>query len=183
MKMQALINIQHELKAPKNQKNNFGNFNYRSAEDILEAVKPLLAKNDAYLLLSDKPVQIGEWVFIEATATIKSGKEKELVTAYARHSEVKKGMDDSQVTGSTSSYARKYALNGLFAIDDTKDSDATNNSTSNVKKIAEASEHQKIMKHIAMSKDIETLQRVEKHIKTEAQEKAYILKTEELENV
>ena len=124
--MKELIAIQSELKAPKNQRNNFGGYQYRSAEDILEALKPLLNKYNCYLTLSDELVNIGDRYYIKATATIYSEKTSVSVTAYAREEESKKGMDGSQVTGASSSYARKYALNWLFALDDTKDSDATN---------------------------------------------------------
>ncbi len=126
---QKLLNIQNSLKAPKNQFNKFGNYSYRSAEDILEGVKPLLDENKATLVIDDMIIQIGDRYYVEATAKlINTEKPDEMVqaTAYAREDERKKGMDLSQLTGSTSSYARKYALNGLFAIDDTKDSDATN---------------------------------------------------------
>ena len=121
--MKELIAIQKELKAPKNQHNNFGNYNYRSCEDILEAVKPLLGKYECLLTVSDKMVEIGGRVYVEATATIEKEDRKKEVSAYARETETKKGMDDSQITGSASSYARKYALNGLFLIDDNKDPD------------------------------------------------------------
>jgi len=122
--MQLLNKIQKELKAPKNQFNSFGKYNYRNCEDILEAVKPLLG--DAILTISDEVVNIGNHNYVKATATIKNGDEIESTTAYAREALEQKGMNDSQLTGSTSSYARKYALNGLFCIDDTKDSDSTN---------------------------------------------------------
>ena len=126
---EKLLNIQNELKAPKGQYNNFGKYKYRNAEDILEAVKPLCFKYKATLILTDEVVLIGERYYVKATASL-TDIEKELtgieVTAYAREEESKKGMDGSQITGSSSSYARKYALNGLFNIDDTKDSDATN---------------------------------------------------------
>lgn len=124
--MQTLIKIQGELKAPKNQNNSFGKYRYRSCEDILEAVKPLCVKNEALLTLSDEIVEIASKTFVKATATFVHGDFKHEVTAFARHSEDRKGMDDSQITGATSSYARKYALNGLFCIDDSKDSDITN---------------------------------------------------------
>ena len=127
---EKLLNIQNELKAPKNQKNNFGNYNYRSCEDILEAVKPLLAKNKLILTISDEIEQIGDRYYVRAIASltdIEKVEENKIQTiqseAYAREDENKKGMDLSQVTGATSSYARKYALNGLFCIDDTKDAD------------------------------------------------------------
>ena len=115
--------IQKELKAPKNQHNSFGNYNYRSCEDILEAVKPLLNKEGLILTVSDDICQIGERYYVKSTATITDGKSVLSNSAYAREEETKKGMDASQITGATSSYARKYALNGLFCIDDTKDSD------------------------------------------------------------
>jgi hypothetical protein len=124
--MKELIAIQSELKAPKNQRNNFGNYQYRSAEDILEALKPLLKAHNCYLTLSDELVNIGDRYYIKATATIYSEKTSVSVTAYAREEESKKGMDGSQISGASSSYSRKYSLNGLFLIDDTKDSDATN---------------------------------------------------------
>jgi hypothetical protein len=122
--MNALKKIQAELKAPKGQFNNFGKYNYRSAEDILEAVKPLLSKYDALLTLSDEVVEIGGRVYVKATAAITDNEGASLyITAYAREAEKKSGMDDSQITGTASSYARKYALNGLYLIDDTKDAD------------------------------------------------------------
>lgn len=124
--MKELIAIQSELKAPKGQLNKFGGYRYRSCEDILEAVKPLLAKHNATLTLSDEIVQVGNETFVKATATFYSSSDPISVSAFARHPQDKKGMDDSQITGATSSYARKYALNGLFCIDDTKDADATN---------------------------------------------------------
>jgi C1A family cysteine protease len=124
---EKLIKIQSELKAPKNQRNNFGNYNYRSCEDILEAVKPLLKAQGLTITISDTVENIGNHNYVKATATISDGTDKIEVSAYAREAETKKGMDDSQITGSTSSYARKYALNGLFAIDDTKDADSQDN--------------------------------------------------------
>lgn len=115
-----------ELKAPKSQRNNFGKYNYRSAEDILEAVKPLANNYGLVPKLSDEPVMIGDWHYIKATASIKDVKtgEEEVATAYAREPLTKKGMDESQITGTASSYARKYAMNGLYQIDDTKDADS-----------------------------------------------------------
>lgn len=121
--MEALKKIQQELKAPKNQMNSFGGYKYRSAEDILEAVKPLLAKHGAELTLSDDIVEVGGRIYVKATATLADGKEQATVHAFAREPEEKRGMDASQITGTASSYARKYALNGLFLIDDTKDAD------------------------------------------------------------
>ena len=122
--VKKIAKIQQELKAPKNQRNNFGGYNYRSCEDILEAVKPLLG--DLILTITDDVVAVGDRVYVKATATITDGENSVSNSAFAREAESRKGMDDSQVTGSTSSYARKYALNGLLCIDDTKDADATN---------------------------------------------------------
>lgn len=125
--MKELIYIQSNLKAPKNQWNDFGKYSYRNAENILEAVKPLLSEKGCTLTISDEIVQFGDRVYVKATATIKnSSNETESATAFAREPLSKKGQDESQVTGSASSYARKYALNGLFAIDDNKDADALN---------------------------------------------------------
>lgn len=125
--MKELISIQSELKAPKTQFNKFGGYKYRKAEDILEAVKPLLAKQKCTLIITDDIALIGNRIYVKATATIKNEKgECEASTGWAREEETKKGMDGSQITGASSSYARKYALNGLFAIDDNADSDAIN---------------------------------------------------------
>ena len=122
---EKLIKVQNELKAPKNQRNNFGGYNYRSCEDILEAVKPILKDNGLTLFLTDDIVNIGNRYYIVAIATLIDIETGESLTtrANARESEIKKGMDDSQITGTASSYARKYCLNGLFLIDDTKDAD------------------------------------------------------------
>lgn len=125
--MKELITIQSELKAPKSQFNKFGGYKYRKAEDILEAVKPLLAKQKCTLTITDDIVMVGNRIYVKATATIKNEKgECETTNGWAREEETKKGMDGSQITGASSSYARKYALNGLFAIDDNADSDTTN---------------------------------------------------------
>lgn len=122
-----LAAVQSALKAPKGQYNSFGKYKYRSCEDIVESVKPLLKQNGLLLTLSDELVMIGDRYYIKATAAVHDFEGGfHFVTAYAREEETKKGMDGSQVTGASSSYARKYALNGLFSIDDTKDSDATN---------------------------------------------------------
>ena len=123
---EKLMHIQEELKAPKNLKNTFGGYNYRSAENILEALKPLLVKYGATVTITDMIVQVGERAYVNSTATIYDidGDNKISVEAYAREAETKKGMDDAQVTGATSSYARKYALNGLFLLDDTEDVDS-----------------------------------------------------------
>lgn len=121
--MENLTKIQTELKAPKNQYNKFGGYNYRSAEDILEAVKPLLLKYGAELTICDEICEIGGRIYVKAVCKYREGNDGVTVNAYAREPENKKGMDDSQITGTASSYARKYALNGLFLIDDTKDAD------------------------------------------------------------
>jgi len=121
--MNKLMAVQNNLKAPKSNYNSFGKYKYRSAEDILEAVKPLNTQQGLLLTLTDEAVYVGEWNYIKATATITDGENNHTVTAYARESEIKKGMDTSQITGTASSYARKYALNGLYLIDDTKDAD------------------------------------------------------------
>ena len=126
--LSQLVAVQQLLKAPKNQKNNFGGYKYRSCEDILEAVKPILKEQELALVFKDDIVAIDGRFYIKATATLYNREGQELIStaALAREEETKKGMDASQITGAASSYARKYALNGLFAIDDTKDADATN---------------------------------------------------------
>lgn len=124
--MKKLVAVQAALKAPKGQFNSFGGYKYRSCEDILEAVKPLLLEQGLQLTITDEPVEVGGRIYIKATATVTDGSETATVSGYAREAETKKGMDESQITGTASSYARKYALNGLFLIDDTKDADATN---------------------------------------------------------
>ena len=131
-----LLAIQNELKAPKAQYNNFGKYKYRNCEDILEALKPILAKNLAVVTVSDEVVPAGERFYVKATAKITDTESGESVetTAFAREEGSKKGMDGSQLTGSFSSYARKYALNGLFAIDDTKDADFQNEERKEYKK-------------------------------------------------
>ena len=125
---EKLSAIQEELKAPKNQFNSFGNYNYRSCEDILTAVKPICRNHRTTLILTDELVNIGERYYVKAQAHLHDldSPESIMVESYAREEETKKGMDGSQVTGASSSYARKYALNGLFNIDDVKDSDFTN---------------------------------------------------------
>ena len=120
---EKLVAIQNDLKAPKDKENKFGGFRYRSCEGILEAVKPLLAREGLVLSISDEIVEVTGRVYVKATATITDGTNSQQVTAYAREADTKKGMDPSQVTGASSSYARKYALNGLFCIDDAKDAD------------------------------------------------------------
>lgn len=126
---EKLAHIQSELKAPKNQFNKFGNYHYRNQEDILEAVKPLLKKYGVVLTVDDEIQKIGDRYYVRAVATIRDIETGQVVQgqAYAREDQEKKGMDLSQLTGATSSYARKYALNGLFLIDDTEDADAKDN--------------------------------------------------------
>lgn len=149
---QKLERIQKQLKAPKNQHNEFGGYNYRSCEDILEAVKPLL--DGCVVTISDTMREIGGRIYVEAEATISDGVNQINVTAYAREPEDRKGMDASQITGSASSYARKYALNGLFLIDDTKDADATNDH----KKIEKPElDVDKVLKAMNSAKDKATL--------------------------
>lgn len=144
--MKALSEIQKTLKVGKENRNEFGKYNYRNTSDILEAVKPLLPEGYS-VILSDDLVMIGERYYVKATATLFNGSESISVTAFARESEVKKGMDDSQITGATSTYARKYALNALFAIDDTKDADSMDNSDHHEQK--QASEYDSLCyKHI-----------------------------------
>jgi hypothetical protein len=121
-----MVKIQSELKAPKNQTNAFGKYKYRSCEDIIEALKPLLARENLYMNISDEIIEVGGKNYVKATATIFDGENQISSSAVARESIDKKGMDDAQQTGATSSYSRKYALNGLFGIDDQKDADATN---------------------------------------------------------
>lgn len=121
---EKLAKVQAELKAPKGQFNSFGKYHYRSQEDILEAVKPILSRQGMTINLTDDIVLVGERYYVKSTATVSDGTDTISVTAFAREPSEKKGMDESQITGTASSYARKYALNGLFAIDDTKDSDA-----------------------------------------------------------
>ena len=128
--MKELIMIQQGLKAPKGNYNNFGKYHYRSCEDILEAVKPLLTEQACTLVITDDIQMIGDRFYVKATATLTNSQGKEVVaTAFAREQESKAGMDSSQLTGATSSYARKYALNGLFCIDDTKDADTMDNTS------------------------------------------------------
>lgn len=148
--LKELIDIQNELKAPKGQYNSFGNYKYRSAEDILEAVKPLLKKYGCQLTLSDQVMEVGGRIYVCACARIQKGENTQYVEAWAREAETKKGMDVSQITGTASSYARKYALNGLFLIDDTRDADtdAYKKQTSGVPKDLPKEEQDKLMSKI-----------------------------------
>lgn len=145
--------IQSEIKAPKGQMNKFGNYKYRSCEDIVEAAKPILAKHGFSLTLSDEIIMVGNRVYVKATATINDGQEYHTTTAFAREEESKKGMDGAQITGAASSYARKYALNGLFAIDDTKDSDATNTHDKEINDVPEEGERQ-ILRQLVYTSDL-----------------------------
>ena len=133
--MQELINLQHKLEAPKNKKNTFWNYNYRSTEDILGALKPLLMEEGCFLTLTDDIIQLGDRFYVKATATLTKGEKSVSTSAFARESLDKKWMDSSQITGSASSYARKYALNWLFAIDDTVDADWMDNTETQIDKI------------------------------------------------
>ena len=131
--MSKLLEIQHRLKAPKGQYNSFGKYKYRSCEDILEAVKPILFELGCTLTLSDEIVEMGGRFYVRATAHLKGEDTEECVSAYAREDEDLKGMSGAQTTGTASSYARKYALNGLFCIDDTKDADTDEYANQNAK--------------------------------------------------
>lgn len=135
--------IQTKLKAPKSRRNTFGNYNYRSAEDILEAAKPVCRENGCTLTVSDDVVQVGDRYYIKAVAMLANDQGETLTTqAFAREDESKKGMDGSQITGTASSYARKYALNGLFCIDDTKDADTDENATERANRAGKQAEQQ-----------------------------------------
>lgn len=140
--MKELITIQSTLKAPKSQFNAFGNYKYRKVEDILEAVKPIMSNLGCTLVMTDDIEMVGNRIYVKATATLKNSKgEIEITTGYAREEENKKGMDGSQITGAASSYARKYALNGLFAIDDNADSDTTNTGNQQSQQKVKSSNH------------------------------------------
>lgn len=158
---QKLVKVQTELKSPKNQRNSFGNYNYRSCEDILEAVKPLLSEQGLLLTISDDIVEVGGRVYIKATATVSDGENSQSVSAFAReiedklNKEGKPSMDQAQITGSTSSYARKYALNGLFCIDDTKDADSNEQRTQTESPKAQAQYASEPQKPWINKKDIE----------------------------
>lgn len=158
--LEKLNLIQSKLKAPKGQFNKFGNYQYRSCEDILEALKPLLAETKTVLIIKDDVEFIGDRFYIRAICTLYDAENGEKVenAAFAREPESKKGMDSAQITGSVSSYARKYALNGLFAIDDTKDSDSNenqrqtnsgNSATRNAQRNAQAANISKVRNEIA----------------------------------
>ena len=168
---EKLSKVQTELKAPKNQFNGFGKYKYRNCEDILEAVKPLLAKNKLTMLISDEIEHIGERFYIKATVTLFDVENGETIitSKLAREEETKKGMDASQLTGSTSSYAAKYALNGLFLIDDTKDADATNNHGNDQKNENKNDKptQKKGTKKITIDTYLEAIRKYEKEYQTE----------------
>lgn len=145
-----LAEIQAEIKAPKGQFNSFGKYKYRSCEDLVEAIKPVINPKGYSLILTDEVVSVGDRIYFKATATITNGTETYFATGWAREDDNKKGMDASQLSGATSSYARKYALNGLFAIDDTKDSDSTN----------DGKEDKKTTVHVDKKEEVKVLQRV-----------------------
>jgi len=184
--MKKLIEIQNELKAPKSQRNNFGKYNYRNAEDILESVKPLLLKHECTLFISDEIIQVSDRIYIKANCNFSDGEKNIVVSAMARESENKKGMDASQITGSSSSYARKYALNGLFLIDDTKDADFQNNNNSYSKpapkaKITLIPTHDKWSKAIDFVKGGKTIAELKKYYNiTEENSKILIEQAQEI---
>ena len=158
-----LIEVQTRLKAPKNQYNSFGKYSYRNCEDILEALKPILKEVGATIIISDEVVSVNERYYVKATVKFIDTETGEAVeaSANAREEDNKKGMDSSQLTGSTSSYARKYALNGLFAIDDTKDSDFTNTHDKEKKTLEVISEAQaKRMYMLAKGKDPDIIKQI-----------------------
>lgn len=159
--MKELQAIQSKLKAPKNQRNTFGKYNYRSCEDILEAVKPLCNEQGCSLTLSDCMQYYGDRYYLVATAKLTNSEGVQVSTdGWAREADSKKGMDASQLTGATSSYARKYALNGLFAIDDTKDADATNDHQTPAKATKPKSQIADSIKALQAVKDGEQLKTV-----------------------
>lgn len=162
---EKLVNIQGRLKAPKNQRNNFGKYNYRSCEDILEAVKPLLLEHKLVLTITDNIENAGGWgedpglIFVNATASITDGKDTVEVKAQAGVDPNRKGMDIAQSFGSSSSYARKYALNGLFLIDDTKDPDVTNTHEKKTTLKAKTQEFEKVVNYLKNGGDIANVER------------------------
>lgn len=156
--MKELVEIQKELKAPKGQYNKFGKYAYRSCEDILEAVKPLANKLECSVLLSDRVTIVGDRIYVEATATLYKNHDHLIeVSALAREPLSQKGMNEAQITGSASSYARKYALNGLFAIDDTKDSDTDEYTKQTTKASAKITSKPKTKSRISKISTVEAL--------------------------
>jgi hypothetical protein len=175
---QKLVEIQQNLKAPKGQFNEFGNYKYRSCEDILEAVKPLLKEREMLISIQDEMIQLGERYYIKSTVEVTDGKEIKTTTAYAREPQSKKGMDESQITGASSSYARKYAINGMFAIDDTKDADTQDNTEKpetqdNTEK---PNPIEIITKKIEQCDNIEKLNKMEEWVKKSVKNSAPFLK-------
>lgn len=167
----SLVKIQSALKAPKGNFNSFGKYKYRSCEDIVEALKPILADCGYHLILSDEVVGVLDRVYVKATATIYSGSEiVGFSTAFARESLDKKGMDDSQITGTASSYARKYALNGLLAIDDTKDADTDEHAAQRNKPTKNAKPDPIISQSIHACTNIDELRSVWKGLTAEQRE-------------
>lgn len=168
-----LQEIQTVLKAPKGQYSKFGGFNYRSCEDILEALKPILSQYGAAVILADEIVQIGARFYVKATATLLTDKGQFSASAFAREAETKKGMDEAQITGAASSYARKYALNGLFGIDDTKDADTMDNREQGQKQAQNApapakAADKKIFNRIYGAKSVAELQEIYNEIIADA---------------
>lgn len=165
---EKLAKIQTGLKAPKNRTNSFGGYTYRNCEDILEAVKPFLDELNCVLLLSDAITEVGGRIYVEAQATLvdvdaAENHEAISVTAYAREEETKKGMDSSQITGASSSYARKYALNGLLCLDDNKDSDATNTGTKEDKPVKAEAKQTPAASQVCSNCGIEITENVRKY--------------------
>jgi len=167
--MEKLIKIQSELKAPKGQFNSFGKYKYRNCEDVLEALKPLLTANECTLTISDEVKEVGTLIYVEATATFSDGTKNVIVKAQAGIDPNRKGMDIAQSFGSSSSYARKYALNGLFLIDDTKDADATNEHGQGRKEPIKAKDYNAEKTKLANSKNLEDLKNVYLSLDKEAQ--------------
>ncbi len=174
--MQKLLEVQSKLKAPKGQTNKFGGYKYRSAEDILEALKPLLKEHELVMTINDEIVEVAGRVYVKATVRLSDDEKSITTSAFAREPINKKGMDESQVTGAASSYARKYALNGMFAIDDTKDADTMDNSK-------EQSDSEKVKRQTIVAinkmtdkdKLIELAQKIESSTVLEAQHKQELL--------
>lgn len=186
---QKLTKVQSELKAPKNQRNNFGGYQYRNCEDILESLKPILLKHELFMSISDEIVEVGNRIYVKATVRVFDDSNEESVSAFAREDEGKKGFDLSQLTGATSSYARKYALNGMFLIDDTKDSDATNTHGKELEKpsatVAKASkatlsDTSRVMKALESNRDATINQLKTSYVITASQAKELGLTQEEM---
>jgi hypothetical protein len=175
---QKLVEIQQNLKAPKGQFNEFGNYKYRSCEDILEAVKPLLKEREMLISIQDEMIQLGERYYIKSTVEVTDGKEIKTTTAYAREPQSKKGMDESQITGASSSYARKYAINGMFAIDDTKDADTQDNTEKpeTQENTEKPNPIEMITKKIEQCDNIEKLNKMEEWVKKSVKNSAPFLK-------